>query len=60
MPFIVLFVYLSYMMKTGHQVSIFDWLVLFLVGVAQTMAWFIYIGIISPKGKINENSWLDR
>ncbi len=44
MPFILLFIYLSYMLKTGYQVSVFEWIVLFMVGSLQVLIWFIKTG----------------
>jgi len=44
MPFILLFIYLNYMIKTGHQVSVFEWIVLFVVGSIQVLVWFIKTG----------------
>jgi cytochrome b len=44
MPFILLFIYLNYMIKTGYQVSVFEWIILFVVGLIQLMAWFIQTG----------------
>tara|TARA_R100001143_G_C3308477_1_gene109016 strand:+ start:425 stop:649 length:225 start_codon:yes stop_codon:yes gene_type:complete len=44
MPFIILFIYLSYMLKTGHLLSPFDWIILFVVGVIQILVWSINAG----------------
>jgi hypothetical protein len=44
MGFILLFIYLNYMEKTGYHISAFDWICVFAVGVLQLLAWTIRTG----------------
>jgi len=44
MPFVLLFIYLNYMIKTGRQISVFEWIFLFVVGFFQVLVWFIHTG----------------
>ncbi len=49
MPFIILFIYFNYLVKAHYDVTVLDWLCLFVVGVLQLLAWFTHTGIESRK-----------
>ena len=51
MPFIILFIYFNYMLKTGYDVSVFEWGCLFMVGVIQIAAWLVKTGILTEAMK---------
>lgn len=47
MAFIILFIYLNYMLKAGYDVTVFDWICLFVVGLLQIASWFVRTGILT-------------
>tara|TARA_Y100001951_G_scaffold103638_1_gene112937 strand:+ start:1347 stop:1562 length:216 start_codon:yes stop_codon:yes gene_type:complete len=55
MATVIFFIYLHYLTATGYNVSVFDWICFFVIGVFQVMSWFIRIGILSSQDLTKDN-----
>ena len=49
MGFVLLFIYFNYMRQTGYHISVMDWVILFIVGILQILAWTVRTGILSHR-----------
>jgi len=55
MATVIFFIYLHYLRATGYDISVVDWIILFLVGLIQVCAWFVKVGIMAKPIEIKDD-----
>ena len=54
MATVIFFIYLQYLRVSGYNVTVFDWVCFFAIGLLQVLSWFIKIGVLSNPDVVKE------
>ena len=54
MATVIFFIYLHYLRVSGYNVTVFDWVCFFAIGLLQVLSWFIKMGVLSNPDVVKE------